>query len=103
KTEWDGMKPQHQSALAKAAYRTIIAVRRFAGRYDDVTVTRRGIRYRLDLAEGIALAICLQGQFEPTTALACSRYVRPGQTILDIGANIGAHTLNLARLAGDGG
>jgi FkbM family methyltransferase len=94
------MKTKHKIALAKAAYQTINACRRIVGGGDDVIVTRRGIRYHLDLSEGIDLAIYLQGQFEPATALACSRYVRPGQIVLDIGANVGAHTLSLARLVG---
>src|SRR5690606_2608363 len=34
---------------------------------------------------------------------ACARLIRPGDTILDIGANIGALTLPLARMTGPGG
>ncbi len=97
------MKTKHKIAPARIAYRTISACRRVVGAGDDVTVTRRGVRYRLDLCEGIDLAIYLQGQFEPATALACSRHIKPGQTVLDIGANVGAHTFNLARLVGESG
>ena len=97
------MKTKHKIALATIAYRTIGTFRKIAGAGDEVTVTRRGIRYHLDLSEGIDLAIYLQGQFEPDTALACSRYIKPGETVLDIGANIGAHTLSLAKLLGETG
>src|SRR5262249_54566099 len=43
------------------------------------------------------------GSFEPSTVAALRRHVKPGATVLDIGANIGAHTLQLARLVGPRG
>jgi FkbM family methyltransferase len=43
------------------------------------------------------------GRFEPSTVAAFRRYVKPGATVLDIGANIGAQTLQLARLVGPQG
>jgi FkbM family methyltransferase len=97
------MKTKYKIAIAKTAYHTISAFRRLTGAGDEAIVVRNGIRYCLDLSEGIDLAIYLQGQFEPSTAAACARNVKSGQRILDIGANIGAHTLNLARLVGESG
>lgn len=61
-----------------------------------------GIRYDLDLSEMIDLALLLR-QFEPHTAAAFRRYVQPGWTVLDIGANIGAHALPLTKLTGPTG
>lgn len=58
------MKTVHKIALAKAAYRALHAVRKIAGLADETIVFRRGIRYALDLSQGIDLAIYLQGQFE---------------------------------------
>jgi FkbM family methyltransferase len=66
-------------------------------------VARGGFNWELDLREGIDFAIYLFGAFEWSTVRACNRLVRPGDTVLDIGANIGAHTLNLARLVGPSG
>ena len=43
------------------------------------------------------------GAFEKRTVAAYSRLVRPGMTVIDIGANIGAHTLPLAKLVGPTG
>ena len=96
------MKTKHKIAIAKTAYHTIRLCRRLVGAGQEVTVRRGGITYRLDLSEGIDLAIYL-GQFEPATAAACARHIALGQTVLDIGANIGAHTLNLSRLVGENG
>jgi FkbM family methyltransferase len=97
------MKTAHKILLAKLAYHSIAPVRKLFGKSDTVDGTFDGLNYRLDLSEGIDLAIYLQGKFEPTTAAALSRLVKPGTTVLDIGANIGAHTLRLARLVGEAG
>jgi FkbM family methyltransferase len=78
--------------------------RRIGGSTSDlVEVKRGGLRWRLDLNEGIDLSIYLLGAFERSTVVMYGRFVRPGAVVLDIGANIGAHTLHLARLVGDGG
>jgi FkbM family methyltransferase len=57
----------------------------------------------LDLTQGIDLYIFLFSEFEVRTAAALRRIVRPGNCVLDIGANVGAHTLALAKLAGPSG
>lgn len=66
-------------------------------------VRRRGIVWQLDLGEGIDFAIYLLGAFEAATQRDYRRLLKPGATVLDIGANIGAHTLPLAKLVGDHG
>lgn len=76
--------------------------RRLAGGGDTVQVTRRGIRWALDLCEGIDLALYL-GVYEAETAAAISRWIRDGWVVLDVGANIGAHTLPMALRVGDSG
>ena len=88
-------------ALAGAAYRGLRLARR--GRDDEVTVRRQGITWRLDLREGIDLYIYLRGTFEPSVVRAYERLVRPGHTVVDVGANVGAHTLPLARAVGPAG
>lgn len=70
---------------------------------EQVKVKRSGINWALDLNEGFDFAIWLLGAFERRTMDAYSRLVRPGMAVLDIGANIGAHTLPLARLVGPAG
>ncbi len=64
---------------------------------------RNGIRWALDLNEGIDFAIYLLGQFERDLARSYRRLIPPGATVLDIGANIGAHTLPLAKHVGPTG
>lgn len=63
---------------------------------------RDGIRYALDLTEVIDRAIWLHG-WEPDTVGLLKRYVCPGDVVIEVGANVGAHTLLLAELVGPQG
>jgi FkbM family methyltransferase len=97
------MKTETKIKAATGMYRVISAARKLIGRGDLVRVVRKRVRWELDLSEGIDLAIFLFGQFENSTAKVLKKLVRPGATVFDIGANIGAHTLPLARLVGPKG
>lgn len=66
-------------------------------------VRRDGIYWDLDLREGIDLYIYLAGRFEFGLSRRLTSLVRPGDTVVDAGANLGAHTLPLARAAGPQG
>lgn len=92
--------------IAKAIYRAtpIPALRRlyFAAfcrlvRGRTVIATIGGSTYELNLGETIDVALYL-GQYERDVDAALRRYCRPGMIVLDIGANIGAHTLPIGRL-----
>jgi len=96
------MKTVHKIAAARALYRLVHMGRSALGRTDHTTVVRDGVSYELDLSQGIDFAIYLD-QFERTTARALRRLTEPGSLVLDIGANVGAHTLRLASLVGPNG
>lgn len=51
----------------------------------------------------IGRSLDLYGEFSEAEVALFRAAVRPGQTVLDVGANIGAHTLALARLVGPTG
>ena len=87
-------------ALAGLAYRTIAMSRGLFGKGNQAVVRHGGLRWSLDLEEGIDFSIYLLGAFERSTASTLRALVKPGDTVLDIGANIGAHTLGLARSVG---
>jgi FkbM family methyltransferase len=97
------MRTARKIALAKSLYRGVNLARKALGGSDKVITERKGLCYELDLREGIDFAIYLFGVFEPSTSRALAAHVKPGMTVLDVGANIGAHTLNLARLVGPSG
>ncbi|MDH3310109.1 MAG: FkbM family methyltransferase [Gammaproteobacteria bacterium] len=62
-----------------------------------------GIRYELDLSELIDSGMFYEGAREPNTANALTRLAKPGNVVFDIGANVGSHTLPLAKLVGPEG
>jgi len=90
-------------ALARLASVVLRRSRHLVGLSDRVRRERGGIWWDLDLAEGIDLSIYLLGAFEPRLVRAYRALIRPGACVLDIGANIGAHTLQFAKLVGDRG
>jgi FkbM family methyltransferase len=90
-------------ALARWTSTVLRRSRHLAGLSDRLRRKRGGIWWDLDLGEGIDLSIYLLGAFEPRLVRAYRALIRPGACVLDIGANIGAHTLQFARLVGDRG
>ena len=78
----------------------VMFCRRLAGKGPFIQVKRYRIQWALDLREGIDFAIWLTGAFEPLTIREYRKLIRPGNIVLDIGANIGAHTLHLAQAVG---
>jgi FkbM family methyltransferase len=61
-----------------------------------------GMTFELDLGELIDVGIFLQ-QYERDVVALIERLTKPGGTVLDIGANIGAHTLRFSKLVGPDG
>ena len=64
--------------------------------------TVEGMTFELDLGELIDVGIFLQ-QYERDVVGLIERLTRPGWTVLDIGANIGAHALRFSKLVGGSG
>src|SRR5260370_36468584 len=97
------MKQTDKVAAARAMYRVVRAARALAGRTDHEVVVRDGISYDLDLSQGIDFAIYLGNIYERQTKAALRKLVSSAALVLDVGANIGAHTLHLAQLVGPNG
>jgi FkbM family methyltransferase len=97
------MKTVHKIRAARMIYHAIHAGRALLGRTDREIVVRDNLTYDLDLSEGIDLGIYLGNSYERQTRAALSKLVPPASLVLDVGANIGAHTLHLAQLVGPAG
>jgi FkbM family methyltransferase len=68
-----------------------------------VLKTVQGIRYELDLNQLIDSSIYYADAFEPDSTAAINRFIKPGDTVLDVGANVGYHALLFSKLAGPQG
>jgi FkbM family methyltransferase len=97
------MKTTHKIGAARMIYHAVHAGRTLLGQTDRVTVVRDDVTYDLDLSQGIDFAIYLANIYERQTKAALRKLVTPAALVLDIGANIGAHTLHLAQLVGPNG
>jgi len=64
--------------------------------------TVEGMTFDLDLGEIIDVTVFLQ-RYERDVVALIERLTPPAATVLDIGANIGAHTLRFSKIAGPGG
>ena len=67
-----------------------------------VVRTVDGMTFELDLGELIDVGVFL-GEFEVDMVSLIERLTPPGATVLDIGANIGAHALRFGKLVGASG
>lgn len=97
------MKTRDKILLASCAQRLVMAARYAVGAGPIAVVRRQGVMWRLDLREGIDFSIFLLGAFERRTLRCYRALLKPGDTVIDIGANIGAHSLPLAQAVGPSG
>ena len=97
------LSTRRKITLARWTYQCVHAARALFARDDHAIVVRGDIVWDLDLGEGIDFAIYLLGAFERSSIRAYSRLIKPGAVVIDVGANIGAHTLPFAHLVGPAG
>lgn len=87
-----GIRPAPLAALLKA----VLRVRR-------VEATTAEGRFWLDPASYLGLALLETGVYEPDMLAVVDRFVRPGSTFVDVGANEGYFSVAAARRAGPSG
>lgn len=97
------LSTKQKIALAAGTNRLVRIWRGLLGQKMTGQFRRGGINWQLDLNEGIDFSIYSLGNFEPNTVRFYSKLIRPGDVVFDVGANIGAHALNFARLVGPTG
>jgi FkbM family methyltransferase len=88
--------------IARALNHAVVGGRRVLGGDGVVSARRRGVKWRFDLNEGVDLALYL-GLYQGLPRRAFDNWIRPGSLVIDIGANIGAHCLPMARHVGPEG
>jgi FkbM family methyltransferase len=88
---------------ARLLNRSYLRTQRIAGQPERVLTTRMGDLFQADLGSFQEWHMWVYGSFEDYIARLFSYLVRPGDRCVDVGANIGLHTVRLAKLAGPQG
>jgi FkbM family methyltransferase len=88
---------------ARLLHRSYARTPRDAARPDRVLTTAHGDRFQVSLASGQEWQLWAFGCFEPDIAALFGHLVGPGDRCLDVGANIGVHTVRLGKLVGPAG
>lgn len=84
-------------------FKTIDNIYKKINRSRIIVVNRNRINFELELNQLIDSNIYYNGVFELATVAGYQKIVKPGMVVFDIGANVGCHALNLARLVGPQG
>lgn len=95
---------RNKMRLVKILSLTIQFIRRLLRlEISSLVVKRKGIFWKLDLSEAIDFNIYIASQYEKELAKKMQETLAPGSIVIDIGANIGGHTLPLAKMVGETG
>jgi FkbM family methyltransferase len=99
--DWAGVFEQIAGAVREGLDRMTPASKARPG--NKVTRCRHGTMVYPPHDRYVGRSLELYGEFSESEVALFRGLVRPGDTVLDVGANVGAHTLPLARLVGSGG
>jgi FkbM family methyltransferase len=64
---------------------------------------RNGQTFALDTRSFLEWVLWVYGEYEPDTQAIIRRYLRPGDVAIDVGANIGIHTMPMSEAVGPQG
>jgi FkbM family methyltransferase len=84
--------------IARILYRIV----HYWSNSDSKIVVRNGIKYALDISEGIDLSLYLFGSFQAYVTSPKYYSLSPDAIVLDVGANIGVTALNYAKVVSQG-
>jgi FkbM family methyltransferase len=88
---------------ARMLYRSYSRAQFGAGQQGKLLTTKHGDRFRADLSSFLEWQLWAFGAYEEHLAELFRRLTRPADRCIDVGANIGVHTIRLAKLVGPDG
>jgi FkbM family methyltransferase len=89
---------RYKIIIARLLYKVIT----FFIRKNNFVITRKGIRFEIDLREGIDLSLYLLGNFQDHIYDNRWLNIRPDDVVMDVGANFGIMSLNYAAQVPEG-
>lgn len=97
------LRTKHKIFIASIAFRFIRILRTAQGKGMQGQFHRAGFNWQLDLREVVDFMIYIAGGFEAYLSRFIRNNVKEGDVVMDIGANIGAHSLAMGKSAGSSG
>src|ERR1019366_4893171 len=88
---------------ARLLFRSYTKVSCEPGKWAQRLTTRFGDDFDVDLSSNLEWQIYAFGAFEEHFAALFRHLVQPGDRCIDVGANVGYHTIRLAKLVGEDG
>jgi len=76
---------------------------RKAGSFEFVIAYDRDLYFRCDLGSYLEWSIFFKGYYVPDLSILIKNLIKPGMQIVDVGANVGAYTLIMAKQTGSTG
>lgn len=73
------------------------------GGFNELALCRHGPMLFNRNDQYVGASLRKYGEFSPGESIVFRQIIKPGMTVVEIGANIGAHTVELSLLAGPGG
>jgi len=95
--------PLHSARAGRMLAGLLSRYQKALGKPTRVTKEINGITYELDLTQVIDSSLYYSGSFEPKSEAIMAHFLKAGMCALDIGANIGYHSLRMASLVAPGG
>lgn len=92
-----------RSPIPKGKGRLMVATRRLAAPHREVVSLPGGTRMLVDLSDHVQRIIYFLGCYEAGVTHLITRTLRPGDTFIDIGANVGYYTVIAGALVGPTG
>ncbi len=102
---WVSLSSTAIRTLPVGRYQLANALARFSSRPFVARMPRDlgGSAFVCDLQDTIAREVCFTGRYEPQETQLAMRVLKPGMTVVDVGANWGYFTLSCAHLVGPAG
>ena len=97
------LRTKHKIFIASIAFRFVRILRNVQGKGMQGQFQRAGFNWQLDLREVVDFMIYISGGFEAYLSRFIRNNVKGGDVVMDIGANIGAHTLAMGKSVGASG
>ena len=100
---WRFGDPEHHGAGMKARFKIYKALRRSGLEVTVCANWHEGTSVEVTLPSDFGRCLWVAGCFEPNETAFLASVLRPGMTVVDVGANIGLYTLLAAHLVAPGG